>query len=124
MRTRTWVARRVACSAAFVTAAALAGSVLAQQPPGVSVKTMTVHYGDLNISTPAGATTLYHRILGAARTVCGEEGYEIGVDARRFWRGCFHAAVNDAVARVHSPLLNAVHRKSNPETPVTAMLGH
>ena len=52
LRNRTWVARRVACSAAFVTAAALAGSVLAREPPGVSVRTMTVHYGDLNISTP------------------------------------------------------------------------
>jgi UrcA family protein len=124
MKTRTWVARPVACSVAFATAVALAGSVLAQERQGVSVRTMTVHYGDLDISNTAGATTLYHRILGAARTVCGEEGYEIGVDARRFWNTCFHGAVNDAVAKVHSPLLNAVHLKSTPESPATAMLGH
>jgi hypothetical protein len=59
-----------------------------------------------------------------AHTVCGEEGHEIGLDARRFWLGCFHGAVNDAVEKVHSPLLNTVHRNSNPEAPLTGMLGH
>ena len=75
MKTRTWVARPVACSVAFVKAVALAGSVLGQERQGVSVRTMTVHHRDLNISTPAGATTLYHRILGAEAPVTAMLGH-------------------------------------------------
>ena len=116
MKTRTSVARSVA----FVAALALPGAVLAQDRPSMNLATMTVHYADLNISTASGATTLYHRILGAARSVCGEESYELDLDARRSWDDCFRSAVNDAVEKVHSPLLTAVHHKSTPS--VSAML--
>ena len=116
MKTRTLVGRSVS----LVTALALSGGVLAQDRQSMDLRTMTVHYADLNLSTASGATTLYHRILGAARSVCGEEGYELDLDARRSWDDCFHAAVNDAVEKVHSPLLTAVHHKSTPS--VSAML--
>ena len=116
MKIRTLVARSVT----FVAALAVSGAVLAQDPQNMNVRTMTVHYADLNISTDTGATTLYRRILGAANSVCGEEGY--GLDERRNWQDCFRAAVNDAVEKVHSPVLNAVHHKSAPHAPVSAML--
>ena len=111
MKTRTLVARSVT----FVAALAFSGAVLGQD-----LRTMTVHYADLNISTASGATTLYHRILGAARSVCGEEGSELDLEARHTWDDCFRSAVNDAVEKVHSPLLTAVHHKSTPS--VSAML--
>ena len=123
MNTRRLVARRRACSAALVTAVALAGSAFAQEPQGVSARTVIVRFGDLDLSTTAGARTLYQRIRGAARNVCGrEEEYERGLDARRHWNSCFQSAVNVAVGKVHSPLLQAVHRQSTPAAPGTAML--
>ena len=51
---------------------------------------LTVKYSDLNIASAAGATTLYHRIRGAARFVCGEEGR--GIDEQLMWNSCFHAS--------------------------------
>jgi UrcA family protein len=123
MITRRLLARRLACSAALVTAVALACSAFAQEQPGVSVRTVTVRFADLNISTAAGAKTLYQRIRRAARTVCGEEeDYGLGLDARRHWSSCFQSAVNGAVDKVHSPLLQAVHRRSTLAAPDTAML--
>jgi UrcA family protein len=116
------MARPVAGTVAFVTAVALAGTVLAQDRHDSSVRTTTVHYSDLDLSTTAGAMTLYQRIRGAARMVCGEEGYGPGVDAWLEWKGCFQSAVNDAVEKVHSPLLKTVHQRSAPEAPVAAML--
>lgn len=110
------IRKLVARSVTFVAAVTLSGTVLAQG------RQMTVHYADLNISTASGATTLYHRIVGAARSVCGEEPYEPDIDARRNWNDCFRTAVNDAVESVHSPLLTAVHNKSTPHAPVAAML--
>jgi UrcA family protein len=120
---RKWVARPLTCSAALVTAVALANSAFAQEQQGMSVRTVTVRYGDLDISTTAGAKTLYQRIRGAAYTVCGDDrDYDLGLDSRRHWMSCFQSAVNGAVDKVHSPLLRAVHRQSTPAAPDTAML--
>jgi UrcA family protein len=118
------MARPAAGAVAFVTAVALAGTVLAQERHDSNVRTMTVHYNDLDLSTTAGATTLYQRIRGAARTVCGEEGVELGIDAWREWNGCFQGAVNGAVEKVHSPLLKTVHQRNTRQAPpqVAAML--
>jgi UrcA family protein len=123
MITRRWVARPLACSAALLTAAAFASSAFAEEQQGVGVRTVTVRFGDLDISTTAGAKTLYQRIRGAARTVCGEEeDYDLGLDARRAWNSCYQSAVNGAVDKVHSPLLRALHRQSTRAAPDTAML--
>ena len=54
-----------------------------------------------------GAIKLYERLKGAARTVC--DGPLTGVAAYQEWRSCYDAAVADAVAKVSSPLLTAVH---------------
>ncbi len=124
MKNRRWLARPAAGAVVFFTVFGLAGSALAQERRDSSDRTMTVRYSDLNISTEAGAMTLYQRIRGAARSVCGEQGYELGLDAWRNWNSCFQGAVDGAVEKVHSPVLNAVHRKSTPEAQVTAMLGH
>ena len=82
------------CSAAVVTAVALASGAFAQQQQGVSVRTVTVRFGDLDLSTTAGAKTLYQRIRGAARTVCGEEeDYDLGLDSRRYWNSCYQSGL-------------------------------
>jgi len=123
MKIRKSVARPALGSAAFVLTACLAGTALAQDRPGDYAKVMTVRYSDLNLSTTAGATTLYQRIVGAARFVCGEEGYQSGIDMQNYWNGCFQGAVNDAVTKVHSPMLTKVAGKERVKALATAMLG-
>jgi len=109
----------------FSRAAALASVVglLGMAPalasiPANGLRSMTVTYRDLNLSTVAGATTLYQRIKGAARSVCGDEGRRF--DEQRQWKRCYRGAIAGAVAAVHSPLLSAVH--SGDESDLTAML--
>jgi UrcA family protein len=123
MNTRRLVTHRLACSATLVTAIALAGGAFAHEWQDVSVRTATVRFGDLDLSTTAGAKTLYQRIRGAARTVCvAEDDYKLGLYARRNWNSCFQRAVDGAVDKVNSPLLRAVHRQSTPAAPHAAML--
>ncbi len=80
---------------------------------------VTVRYADLDLSTNAGATTLFHRIRGAAKGVCGTPGTSIV--EQMDWRGCVDSAVSNAVAAVNSPMLTAVFTGKPPAT-VTAML--
>jgi UrcA family protein len=115
------IARRVFVPALVLTC--VTGTALAQDQSGAFTRVMTVHYSDLNLATTAGATTLYNRIVGAARYVCGEEGYPNGIDMQNYWNGCFKSAVNDAVTKVHSPLLTQVANQQRAKAaPVTAML--
>jgi len=102
---------------AFAVVLGLLGSaqVLADEP----ARSIRVGYGDLDLNTQAGAATLYNRIRGAARTVCGYEGSTFTDQA--IWRSCFSGAVSDAVATVNSPRLTALHQGKSPA--VTAMLG-
>jgi UrcA family protein len=74
---------------------------LASVPPSVKV-----NYADLNLSTQAGAQTLYNRIAGAARTVCGFPGSTL-LD-QSIWKACYRDAISEAVAKVNSPLLTAI----------------
>jgi UrcA family protein len=103
-------------TAAFVAVLGLLGS--AQVPAGEPAKSIKVSFADLDLSTQAGAATLYHRIRGAARTVCGDEGSSYTDKA--IWRACFNRAVGDAVAKVNNPQLTALHQGKSPS--VTAML--
>ena len=111
--------------AAALVLACVTGTARAQDSSGAFTKVMTVRYSDLNLSTTAGATTLYNRIVGAAHFVCGEEGYQNGIDMQSYWNACFRTAVNDAVTKVHSPLLTQIASKGRATAaPATAMLSH
>jgi len=80
----------------------LAGAqALAAEPPVVKVR-----YSDLDVSTRSGAQTLYNRIAGAARTVCGFEGTPLLDQA--IWKACYRDAISAAVMKVNSPLLTAI----------------
>jgi UrcA family protein len=82
-------------------------------------KSIKVRYSDLDLTTQAGADTLYHRIRGAARQVCGYEASSFW--GQRSFRNCVNGAVGNAVATVNSPLLTALHAGTSPA--MTAMLG-
>jgi UrcA family protein len=82
------------------------------------VRSVTVSYGDLDLSSPAGANALYRRIQGAAKQVCGYAGADL--IEQSIWRGCYRNAIANAVGKVNNPLLTAVHTGS--PAAVTAML--
>jgi UrcA family protein len=75
-----------------------------------------VSYADLNLSHAADARVLYQRLRGAAARVCNEvPTYDLARSAA--YRRCFQAALDRAVADVHSPALSAIHHgaRSGPE---------
>jgi UrcA family protein len=67
--------------------------------------TKVVRFKDLDISTAAGASELYGRIVTAARVVCREFSYTLTVDCRA-------RAVDEAVQGVRSPVLMSIHRSA------------
>ena len=73
------------------------------------VRRVTVHYGELDVSRPAGAQVLYGRIQRAALEVCSESSGLFG-EVRTQASSCYLNAVADAVAQVNSPQLLAVYR--------------
>jgi UrcA family protein len=77
-----------------------------------ATRSIKVSYADLDLSTQAGAATLYSRIRGAARQVCGYDGMTY-LD-HTSWKRCFNGAVGDAVAKVNSPRLTALHQGKSP----------
>jgi UrcA family protein len=78
----------------------------------------TVSYADLDISKPAGAKILYHRITAAANEVCAYGAYW-EISTRQKQHDCVQAAIDKAVKDVDSPALSAlrpgslVHLASN-----------
>jgi UrcA family protein len=75
------------------------------------VRSATVAYGDLNLKSAAGANALYRRIAFAARKVCtlaneAQHVAMLSIDKRR----CIQGAIGDAVMKVDSPVLLAVHK--------------
>jgi UrcA family protein len=107
-------------SVAFTSVVCLLGSSEASAASPGAGRTVTVNYRDLNLSTIDGAIKLYERLKGAARTVC--DGPLTGVAAYQEWRSCYDAAMADAVAKVGSPLLTAVHRGPAKDATAIAML--
>jgi len=93
--------------------------VLATAPTWAAPTSITVSFRDLDLSSIAGATTLYHRIQSAAKQVCG---YAPGADLieRAAWQACYRNSTADAVRKVNNPLLTAVHAGRKAE--LTAML--
>jgi hypothetical protein len=74
----------------------------------------------VDLSTTDGAATLYRRLQGAARFVCGESGR--GLADQRAWNDCYRQAVGAAVDTVDSPRLTALYREHSGAAAVTAML--
>jgi UrcA family protein len=119
MTTRKSLHRRAVGAVALASVLCLAGTAtaLAGDAREMHIK---VNFSDLNLATINGATTLYQRIEGAARFVCGEPGRRL--DEQRYWRSCYGDAVNHAVTEVNNPLLTSLYRKQYGGAPVTAML--
>jgi len=83
----------------------VSATALAAGPTALAERLVTqkVRVADLDLSTAAGADTLYNRIKGAARVVCRDERtYKLEF-------ACQARAIDNAVIAVGSPLLASVH---------------
>jgi UrcA family protein len=84
---------------------------------------VTVKYGDLNVSSAAGAATLYNRIRGAAETVCLPFKNE-DLRSRAFLAACMHKAMSDAVNDVNQPALFTIYNaKTGTSKPIMLASG-
>jgi UrcA family protein len=75
------------------------------------VPQVTVSFADLNVSNPQGVATLYRRLQRASEEVCGSEPQVRELTRRYTWSRCAGTALDEAVVRVHSPELAALHAK-------------
>lgn len=82
-----------------VTLTAVSANGVAADSPG-DLRRQVVSFADLDLTRPAAAQELYHRIQRAAREVC-QAAYVVG----GFDRSCADAAIARALADVGSPLL-------------------
>jgi len=103
-----------ASRARIVTATALFGAfifnfaTLPAAADGLSLPTVTVKFGDVDVFHPQGAAVLYARIQAAAMNVCGSfDGLGRGAALHR--DGCVNRAIVGAVTQVDSPALTAVY---------------
>lgn len=104
---RTKIHTALYCGFAAAALCALTSSAQAEDVPSKTVK-----FQDLNITTPAGAKTLYGRIRAAARDVCdssasGDPMLRLAVHA------CMEKAIDNAVRKVNAPALTALRFGSN-----------
>ena len=97
-----------AAAAALVLAAGLIAAGTASAGAAADVPSATVRYADLNLSTDAGAHTLYRRIAAAAREVC-PDGDSRDLSRAAHARACQQEAIERAVRSVGSEHLAAAH---------------
>jgi len=105
-------------AAAFLgfASAAIGGNASAQQATAAAssaehssanwLVTYPVRYSDLDISKMQGTKTLYLRIRYAAETLCESTA----TWGRKEGEACVRKAIDEAVARVNSPLLSQYHQ--------------
>lgn len=98
--------RTFALAGAF--AALAMTSISFAAPRSDSPPSVTVRYGDLDLSTAAGADVLYRRISGAARQVCPDV-YSRDMNTATAGKRCQATAIATAVQRLDNPQLALVH---------------
>ena len=81
------------------------------------VHQVVVKFGDLNLSNPQGAATLYSRIVAAAREVCKPLDFNVrDLGIRTRLDACVHKAIADAVRTVAQPQLLAIYNAKNHQS--------
>lgn len=95
----------IVASLALATALAFSSTGFAQSPKIGNATSQAVHYGDLNLSTPAGVRALYRRIRLAASSGCGQ----VAAAPLEIYASCVRRATEAAVRAVNNPDLTALH---------------
>jgi UrcA family protein len=96
---------------AAMSSVAPCASAAEAQPSRSLDPTVTVHFADLNPSTPEGVRALYDRITAAAETVCGPSYSTWDSNAHRNWKICYRATIDHTVRQINRPQLTALHQK-------------
>jgi len=107
MNTTTSIPLRTLVAGAILSALAFSFATASRADDGTTPPQVTVKFGDLNVSNPQGAATLYRRIHGAAETVC----LRMYIDERAYeWHknACLQKVIGDAVIKVDRPALSAI----------------
>lgn len=107
MNTRSTSLKR-SLQAALLAAVSCVASVAVADDPAER-KSITVHYGDLNLSNEAGVEQLYGRIRAAARSVCRSPREVVSLQVMQQRKQCANAAVAAAVKQVNNGILTAMH---------------
>jgi len=84
-------------------------SQLTHAAPPQGTHFVDVHFADLDLTRTEGASVLYQRLLGAARTVCASLDARDVASQMRF-KGCVETAIGSAVAKVDRPALTAYYK--------------
>jgi UrcA family protein len=79
--------------------AAASLSLLTVAPAAAQDVQATVHYGDLDISSPAGAEALNTRLLGTVKSVCERPDMR-DLKALTAWEACKDAAMLSALEQL------------------------
>ena len=82
--------------------------LLACADPPVSRSTVTVRFGDLNLTQSEGVVALYARLRAAAGQACSLPD-ELPLQRARRFRACVTEALSAAIVRVDQPALSAYH---------------
>lgn len=64
-----------------------------------------INAGKLNLNNAADAKILYRQLTDAAAEVCG--GYPSRISEMGLFERCYRPTLDEAVARVHAPLVTA-----------------
>ena len=98
---------RAAATLTAVSACLIVGTAHAASSAGAP--SVTVRYGDLNLSSEQGANALYARVAYAARQVCGRNGLDArDLAAFAAERACESQAISQAVHDVRAPQVAAI----------------
>ncbi len=101
---------KVLCGAVVVTGVCAALPLQAGDRESGSVSSASVvSYADLNLSSAAGIDTLYSRLTGAAKNVCGRAADIRDAADHQDWKACYRQAMEQAVKAVGNPALARVH---------------
>jgi len=105
--------KRIIFGAAACAALACSAAVFANADAQLIVRSVPVHYSDLNANSAQGAEQLYARLKSAAKKACGSEaGRSLG--ERAAFDHCRMDAISQAVTDVNSRTLTALHRSQIP----------
>jgi UrcA family protein len=99
-------------------ALALSLSAFPAANAGEEPVTLTVKFGDLNVSKPRGAAVLYDRIRTAAESLCSFYWFKSDSDQNR----CVQGAIANAVVKINEPALFAVYNAKNKPSLSTALV--
>ena len=107
--------RVIFAAACAIAAAAVAGSAMAQ---GESTAARSIYqevavpvtYGDIDLSSQDGATTMLHRLHDAALNACGADDASVSPYKWAVRRSaCFHASMDRAVASLDAPTVTQLY---------------